>query len=93
MTPQCWNCSVREALQRCQFLDNGSLKHVSAATDKLGLQVASHFNEYAGNNRRTVRRGELYSDRPEVLKGEAGVEYLHRSPASGRRRRKGKSRI
>jgi hypothetical protein len=35
MTPECQKCAVREALQRCPLLDNGSLTHVSAAMDRL----------------------------------------------------------
>jgi hypothetical protein len=38
------------------LLYNGWLKHVSAATDK------------KQNNRETVRHGDLYSVRPEVIK-------------------------
>jgi hypothetical protein len=34
-----------------------------------------------------------HSDKNEVLPCGGGVEYLHRNPASRRRRRKGKSRI
>jgi hypothetical protein len=35
MTPERRKCAVREAQQRRSLLDNGSLKHVSAATDTL----------------------------------------------------------
>jgi hypothetical protein len=62
-------------------------------------------NGWKENNRGTVRHGNLYSVRPEVIKElvqfsssvvhpcEGGVEYLHRDPANRRRRRKGKSQI
>jgi hypothetical protein len=35
MTPERWKCEVRQASQRRPLLVNGSLKQVSAATDKL----------------------------------------------------------
>jgi hypothetical protein len=56
------------------------------------------------NNRGTVWDGDLYSGRLEVTKNSdsvireftpcgGGIEYLHRDPASRRRRWKGKSQI
>jgi hypothetical protein len=57
MTPERTKCAVREAPQRRPLLDNGSLKYVSAATDK---------HRITG----TVRGGDLERVRPEVMKGE-----------------------
>jgi hypothetical protein len=56
MTPERRKCAVREAPQRCPLLDNGSL-------DTFRQQRIAH------NNIGIVGGGDLYSVRPEVIKG------------------------
>jgi hypothetical protein len=56
MTPERRKCAIREAPQRRPLLDNGSLGS-SASTD-------------GHENNRTVGDGDLYSVRPEVIKGQ-----------------------
>jgi hypothetical protein len=79
------------------LLGNGSLAPVSAATNiNKNIPVTTKQN-----NRRqlTVGHGDIFGARgsykTELIRAPpcgGGVEYLHRDPASRRRRRKGKSR-
>jgi hypothetical protein len=69
---------VRQQLVETRSRYNGELKHISSVTLKIDLWPR-HFHEY---------ELAVY-----IRSRVGGVEYLHRSPASRRRRRKGKSRI
>jgi hypothetical protein len=68
-------------------------KHVSAATDEhVTINVLLEIIFYTQSVQRAYKEDNWGKQTSSTLCG-GGVEYLHRDPASRRRRRKGKSQI
>jgi hypothetical protein len=74
--PERRKCAVREAPQRRPLLDNGSLgtfpkQRKGLWKPKRCYEINTRFrsNGWELDNRGTVGGGDLYSDRPEDMKG------------------------
>jgi hypothetical protein len=77
MTPERRKCAVREALQRCPLLGNGSLstfprQRMSLWKPKRCYKINTRFRSkgWVRDNKGTVGGGDLYSVLPELIKGE-----------------------
>jgi hypothetical protein len=89
-SPASWSvllCDLRWNTRLCHLAFAGDMKMYTIFFSE--ILIGRHQLEDTGSY--------LYSVSPKVIQGGhpcgGGVEYLHRDPASRRRRRKGKSRI